>query len=92
MKNFVKEDQKLPIFGVGPYIITGMGFVTAIGIVLCSYVWKIGNLGGFWIPLFRMSGALLIALGLVTWFIGAARSGMDDNIAENRLKTDGIYA
>ncbi len=92
MKNYVKEGQKLPIFGVGPYIITGLGIVTVLGIVLCVYVWKIGNLDGFWVPLFRTVGALLIALGLAVWFIGAVRSGMDDNITENRLKTDGIYA
>ena len=56
MKNYVKEGQKLPIFGVGPYIITGLGIVTVLGIVLCVYVWKIGNLDGFWVPLFRTVG------------------------------------
>jgi len=25
MKNYVKQGQKLPIFGVGPYIVFGMG-------------------------------------------------------------------
>ncbi len=92
MKNFLKEGQKLPIFGVGPYIVFGMGIVSAVGVILCTYILKIGNLDGFWVPAFRTVGALLIALGLAVWFIGAVRSDMDASIAENRLKTDGIYA
>ena len=24
MKNYVKEGQKLPLFGIGPYLITGI--------------------------------------------------------------------
>ena len=91
MKNYVKQGQKLPIFGVGPYIVFGMGIVAAIGVILCAYILKIGNLDGFWVPVFRTIGALLIVLGLTVWFIGAVRSDMDANIAENRLKTDGIY-
>ena len=92
MKNYVKQGQKLPIFGVGPYIVFGMGIVAAIGVILCACILKIGNLDGFWVPVFRTIGALLIAVGLVIWFIGAVRSDMDASIAENRLKTDGIYA
>ncbi len=92
MKNYVKQGQKLPIFGVGPYIVVGMGSVAAIGVILCVYILKIGNLDGFWVPVFRIIGALLIVLGLTVWFIGAVRSDMDASITENRLKTDGIYA
>ncbi len=92
MKNYVKQGQKLPLFGVGPYIIFGIGIVAAIGVILCAYILKIGNLDGFWVPAFRIIGVLLIAFGLIVWFIGALRSDMDASIAENRLKTDGIYA
>lgn len=42
--------------------------------------------------IFRIIAGLLIALGLVIWGIGALGSGMDKNISENKLKTDGIYA
>ncbi len=92
MKNFVKEGQKLPLYGVGPMIVFGMGMVTAIGIILFSYVWEIGVLEGLWMLLCRIAGALLIVLGLAVWFIGALRSDMDASIAENRLQTGGIYA
>ena len=92
MKNYVKEGQKLPLFGVGPYIVYGMAAVTTVGIILFCYVFKIGILSAPWTYIFRVVGTVLITLGAVIWFIGAVRSGMDENITENRLKTDGIYA
>ena len=92
MKDYVKEGQKLPLYGVGPMIVFGMGVVTAIGIILFSYVWEIGALETPWALLCRIAGVLLIVLGLTVWFIGALRSDMDASIAENRLQTSGIYA
>ncbi|MBR6309505.1 MAG: isoprenylcysteine carboxylmethyltransferase family protein [Lachnospiraceae bacterium] len=92
LKNYMKEGQKLPLFGVGPYIIYGMGLVTVIGIVLFGYVFKIGILESPWTIVFRIVGAILIALGVVIWFIGALRSDMDESITENKLQTKGIYA
>ena len=92
LKNFVKEGQKLPLYGVGPYIVYGMLIVTIIGIILLGHVFKIGILGMPWILIFRITGAVLIILGVFIWVMGALRSGMDENISENRLKTDGIYA
>ena len=92
MKNYVKKGQKLPLYGVGPMIVFGMGAVTAIGIILFAYVLKIGVLETPWVLLCRIAGALLIVLGLTVWFIGALRSDMDASIAENRLVTYGIYS
>lgn len=92
MKNYVKEGQKLPIWGIGPYMIGAMGAVAVIGIAVFCYVLKTGFLDTPWNVIFRIIGAVLIILGAAIWYIGAVRSGMDDNIADNRLKTDGIYA
>ena len=92
MKNYVKEGQKLPLYGVGPMIVFGMGMVTAIGIILFACAWKTGILEGPWALVCRIAGALLIVSGLAVWFIGALRSDMDASIAENRLQTGGIYA
>jgi protein-S-isoprenylcysteine O-methyltransferase Ste14 len=92
MKNFIKEGQKLPLYGIGPYMISGMLAVTLLGIILFGHVFKIGILGTPWILIFRIAGAVLILLGAFIWFMGALRSGMDKNISENKLKTDGIYA
>ncbi|MCR5651039.1 MAG: isoprenylcysteine carboxylmethyltransferase family protein [Lachnospiraceae bacterium] len=92
MKNYTKEGQKLPLFGVGPYIIYGIAMLNAVGIVLFGYVLKIGILGDPWIMIFRIAGAVLIVFGIAVWFIGALRSDMDESITENRLQTKGIYA
>jgi protein-S-isoprenylcysteine O-methyltransferase Ste14 len=92
MKNYVKEGQKLPMFGIGPYLISSVFLVTVIGIVLSCYVFKFGTLDGFWVWIFRIMGALLIGGGIAVWYIGALRSNMDKNISENKLQTSGIYA
>ena len=92
LKNYMKEGQKLPMFGVGPYIVYGMGMVTVVGIILLGYVFKIGILESSWILIFRIVGAILIALGIAVWYIGALRSDMDESITDNKLQTKGIYA
>ncbi len=92
MKNYVKAGQKLPLYGVGPYIVYVMAGITLVGIVLFCYIFKIGVLSAPCDLLFRAVGIVLIVAGVVIWFIGALKSGMDESITENRLKTDGIYA
>ena len=69
-----------------------MGMVAAIGIILFGYVFKIGILNAPWTVVFRIVGAVLIALGLTVWYIGALRSDMDESITDNKLQTKGIYA
>ncbi len=92
MKNYVKEGQKLPLFGIGPYMITAMTILTLIGTVLSETVLSSGRLEGGWAYVSGILGIVLIGLGGTIWFTGAMRSGMDKNISENKLKTDGIYA
>ncbi len=92
LKNFVKEGQKLPLFGVGPYIIYGIALLNVIGLILFGYVFQIGTLGEPWILPFRIAGVVLILLGIAIWYIGALRSDMDESITENKLQTKGIYA
>ncbi len=92
MKNFVKEGQKLPLFGVGPYIVYGMAAATVVVIVIFCYVLKIGNLEKTWTLVFRIAGGVLCALGIFIWLMGAVFSHMDKNISENKLQTKGIYS
>ncbi len=92
LKNYVKEGQKLPMFGIGPYLIYGIAILNAIVIILSVYVFKVGVWEGVWILLFRIVGILMTALGITVWFIGAVRSDMDESITENKLKADGIYS
>ena len=60
LKNYMKEGQKLPLFGVGPYIVYGIAMVNVIGIILFGYVLKIGILYDSWILILRVVGTLLI--------------------------------
>ncbi len=92
MKNFVKKEQKLPLYGIGPWLVMGMGLLAFVGVVLANYVFHSGILDGIWGWSLRIMGVLLILVGLWVWVTGALRSDMDSNIADNRLKTDGIYA
>ena len=92
LKNYEKEGQKLPLFGVGPYIIYGIAMLNIIGIILFAYVFKIGILEAPWTLIFRVIGVLLTAAGIAVWYIGALRSDMDESITENKLQTKGIYA
>lgn len=90
--NYVKEDQKLPLFGVGPAMIFAMALLTVLAIILFDYVLKIGIVGGVWTITFRIFGILFTIAGIIVWFVGAVRSDMDNSIANNKLKTDGIYS
>ena len=92
LKNYVKEGQKLPMFGIGPYLIYGMALLNVLVVILSVYVFKVGIMEGIWIWFFRISGVILIILGIMIWFIGAVKSDMDESITENKLKTDGIYS
>ncbi len=69
LRNYMKEGQKLPLFGVGPYIVYGMAMVDLIGIVLFGYAFKSGILGSPWILIFRTMGGILMALGIAVRFI-----------------------
>jgi protein-S-isoprenylcysteine O-methyltransferase Ste14 len=91
-KDYVSEEQKLPLFGVGPYMIFAIAVVSLLGQILFGCVWKIGTLSRPWSIVFIIIGSILIAAGVAIWFIGAIRSDMDNSIAKNRLKTDGIYS
>ncbi len=88
----MKKEEHLPIFGIGPFLVAGMAIIAAVAIVVFYYVFSNGTLSGFTAMLMRVVGIILTITGIIIWFIGALRSDMDENIKENHLKTNGIYA
>ena len=62
LKNFNKEGQKLPLFGVGPAMIFAMGLTSLIGIILIGYVLEIGELYKPWIMVFRSTGIVVLSV------------------------------
>ena len=92
MKNYVKEGQKLPLFGIGPYLISSLAMLSLIGIILSGNVLSSGRVSGIWFWVFIIAGILFILSGIFIWYKGALGSKMDEYIENNKLKTDGIYA
>ena len=88
----MKEKNHLPIFGIGPFLVAGLALTAVIAIVVFCYIFRIGTLSGLPALLMHIIGMILVIAGIMIWFIGAMRSGMDDHIKRNQLKTDGIYA
>ncbi len=76
LKNYMKEGHKFPLFGIGPYLIYGIGLLTAVCIVLSVYVFEIGNMDGPWKWIFRIGGGALVVYGLIIWFVGALKSDL----------------
>ena len=64
LKNYSKEGQKLPLFGIGPYLIYGIAFLNAVVIVLTSYVFKIGVLENSWVWNPMYTGWWFIIIGI----------------------------
>ncbi len=88
----MKNQDHLPVFGIGPLLVAALALIAAAAVVVFHYILNFGTLNGLPGVLLRIFGLLFIITGAAVWFIGAVRSGMDDNIKENRLKTNGIYA
>lgn len=88
----MNNKKHLPVYGIGPFLGAGMVLMTALAVVLFHYVFGIGIADGIFAVLLRVAGIVLIISGVTVWFTGALRSDMDNNIKENCLKTDGIYA
>ena len=85
----MNENNHLPVFGVGPYLIFSIMAITVLTITLSYY-----NI----IPRYQSNqiilniiGAALILTGVIFWLSAVRNSKIDKNIKENRLVTSGIY-
>jgi len=85
----MSENNHLPVFGVGPYLIFSIIAITISAIALTYY-----NL----IPTIQSNqliltviGVILIATSALFWLSAVLNSKIDKNIKENKLVTSGIY-
>ena len=92
MKNYCNEHQKMPLYGIGPFLILTVALLSLLGILLSFTVLSGGMVNGPGKLLFYFAAFVLIISGFLIWFFGAVHSDVDTYIKENRLKTDGIYA
>ena len=92
MRDYVNKEQKMPLYGIGPFLIFSIALLSLLGIVLSFNLLLGGEVYGAGKYIFYVVAGILIFLGLLIWFFGAVHSDVDSYIKENRLKTDGIYA
>lgn len=86
----MSENNHLPLFGVGPYLMGSIILVTILFFVL-----SIHNV----IPVYKSNqiivtalGFLLIVAGTIFWLSATVNSRIDDGIRNNQLVTTGIYS
>lgn len=86
----MNENNHLPVFGVGPYLIGLILVITILGFVLSIHqvipVFK-SNLF-----IFAVLGFFMIVTGTIFWLSANVSSRIDDNIKANQLVTAGIYS
>lgn len=86
------DENHLPVFGVGPYLITAIGIATLTSFILSYYhmipIYQIRQLN----MVFLISGIILIFAGALCWLMAVFNSKFDENIRANNLITTGIYA
>ena len=77
-------EKHLPIFGVGPYLISSIAFITLFALAL-DYL-KI-------IPPYCINPIkpIFVILGIVFWLLAVIKSRIDKSIRNNDLITTGIY-
>lgn len=89
---YSKENDHLPMFGVGPIYVWCIGIITLLAVILEKI-----NV----IPVIRVEkitmvgiilGAVMIAAAIYMWCAAVLRDQLDSGIKENRLVITGIYS
>lgn len=85
----MKENNHLPVFGIGPYLI---GLIAAMSIlsIFLSLNKAVPNYPSNMI-IMVIIGLILIVFGAIFWASAVLKSRIDDSIRNNQLVTTGIY-
>ena len=68
MKNYINKNQKMPLYGIGPFLILAVALLSLLGILLSFTVLSGGTVNGQGKLLFYFVAILLISSGLLIWF------------------------
>ncbi len=86
------NENHLPTFGIGPYLISIIGIITITSSISSYYylipIRKINELN----MVFIILGIILIILGVAFWISAVLISKIDKEVESNNLVTTGIYA
>ena len=92
LKSDQDKHQKLPTYGVGPYLVMSIIAMNLIGWLLNKSMLESGLLTGGFKDLFYLIGFLLMAVATRIWWLSVVKSDINTSIQNNELKTTGIYA
>lgn len=85
----MNENDHLPLYGIGPYLIGAITLITiiAISISFLEYipVYASNSL------ILRALGVVLVVIGAIFWILAVLNSDIQTNIEQNHLVTTGIY-
>jgi protein-S-isoprenylcysteine O-methyltransferase Ste14 len=86
------NENHLPVFGIGPYLVLIIGIITLISSICSHYnlipAYKINELN----MVFLILGIILIILGIVFWISAVLIAKVLREVENNNLVTTGIYA
>ena len=85
----MSENNHLPLYGIGPYLIGAITLMTTIAIMI-SFLKYIPTYASDSIVL-RLFGVILMIIGAVFWLLAVSNSNIQKNIEQNHLVTTGIY-
>ena len=86
----MSENNHLPLYGIGPYLMGSITLMTLLAIAL-SFLGYIPKYESNAI-LMTILGVVLIILGAAFWISAVLNSDIQSNIRKNRLVTTGIYS
>ena len=85
-------ENHLPVFGIGPYLVSIIGIITIASSILSYYhlipIYRIDELN----MVFLILGIAVIILGIVFWISAVLISKITKEVENNKLVTTGIYA
>ncbi|AMK15088.1 methyltransferase family protein [Methanobrevibacter olleyae] len=88
----MKNEEHLPILGVGPFIIIPIILISILSLVFSYYeiipLYQIKELN----ILFFLLGIILVIMGIILWLLAVVNSRISQQIINNNLVTSGVYS
>ena len=92
LKSDQDKHQKLPTYGVGPYLVVCIIALNLTGLLLSQSVLQSGLLKGGFKDLFYLIGFLLMVVAARIQWLSGVKSFISTSIQTSKLKTTGINA
>lgn len=88
----MKNEEHMPIFGIGPFLVFPILLLSVLSLILTFYkripTFQIKELN----PLFLIIGIILILIGIILWISAVIKSKITKEIIDNHLVTSGVYS